>query len=48
MTTQVDLMPRKLALRLEEFLKDGRTGKVILHIKDGNCLAWTLEESGNG
>ena len=48
MTTQVDLLPRKLATRLEDFMKAGGTGKVTLHVKDGSVLAWTLEESGNG
>jgi hypothetical protein len=45
---QVDLMPRKLAERLEEFLKDARTGSVTLHVKDGSILAWEVKESGNG
>ena len=48
MTTQVDLLPRKLAMRLEEFLKDARTGSVTLHVKEGQILAWKVEESGNG
>lgn len=47
-TAQVDLLTRKLADRLDEFMKDGRTGAITLHIKDGSILAWEVKETGRG
>lgn len=39
-------LPEEIDARLAEFLKAGRTGNVLLDIKDGRIVAWKVTESG--
>lgn len=40
------LIPGPFWHRLEEFVRENRTGHMTLHIKEGNILAYELLESG--
>lgn len=40
-----DLLPRDVECKLREFLIAGKTGQMVLHIKDGSILAANLSES---
>ena len=46
MTTVITLLPREVEAKLEEFLRDGKTGSLELHINGGNIEAWKIIESG--
>ena len=39
-------MPLELTTKLREFLAQGKTGNVVLDIKDGRILSWKLTEYG--
>lgn len=46
MTTIVSLLPREVEAKLEQFLADGKTGSLELHINGGSVQGWKLIESG--
>lgn len=37
-------LPVKCWARLREFLEAGRTGKIVLNVKDGKVLSWEVRE----
>lgn len=39
-------IPETAWARLREFLESGRTGKIVLNVKDGRVLSWEVREHG--
>lgn len=39
-------MPVEIGLKLREFLAAGKTGNVVLDIKEGRILSWKVTEYG--
>ena len=46
MTTLISLLPREIEAKLEQFLVEGKTGSLELHINAGSIEAWKIIESG--
>jgi hypothetical protein len=39
-------LPAALCARLKAFLQDGKSGEIVLHVKDGRILGYRLTEVG--
>lgn len=39
-------LPASLWTKIAAFLQDGRTGQIVLDVKDGQVLAYKLTEAG--
>lgn len=39
-------LPASLWAKIAAFLQDGRTGQIVLDVKDGQVLAYKLTEAG--
>lgn len=46
MVLRAEILPNGLAQKIRLFLEQGKTGQIVLDIKEGHILAWKITEAG--